>query len=199
MARRRLEPDQSRTLILDATDRLFRRDGYGAVSTRRVATEAGLKAPLVHYYYPTIEDLLLAFYRRSAEQARVTLEAALASERPLQALWELNCDPERAALAAEFIALANHRKTIREEIAQNVERFRRMQSDALQLIMEPAAMHENMPDAEVSAVLIAAIARALVMETTIGISAGHEATRKFVESIILRLERGPAATSPSPG
>jgi AcrR family transcriptional regulator len=175
-------------MILDATDRLMRRDGYGAVSTRRVAAEAGLKAPLVHYYYPTIEDLLLAFYRRSAAQTHVTLEAALASNRPLHALWQMNTDPERTALAAEFIALANHRKTIRDEIARNVELFRTMQADALGRLSARFAGDADLPDVEVIAVLIAAAGRALVTETTIGISAGHAATRTFVAKMIARLE-----------
>ena len=172
-------------MILDATDRLMRREGYGAVSTRRVATEAGLKAPLVHYYYPTIDDLLLAFYRRAAAQTEIILEAALASDQPLHALWAMNTDPERTALAAEFIALANHRKSIRTEIAQNVERFRRMQSAALQHILTRAGM---MPDAEVATVVFAAIGRTLVMESTIGISTGHDATRSFVESLLAAVE-----------
>ena len=35
-------------------------EGYAAVSTRRVAAKAGLTPPLVHYYFPTTDDLLLA-------------------------------------------------------------------------------------------------------------------------------------------
>lgn len=167
----------------------MRREGYAAVNTRRVAAEAGLKAPLVHYHFATTDNLLLAFYRRSAEQTRSRLVAALASDHPLQALWELNADSERTALAAEFMALANHRDVIRAEIARNVELSRAMQVDALKPIFERNPPDDEACPPEVAALIIAAIGRAFVMEGTIGVSAGHEMTRKFVERVIAQLEK----------
>jgi len=177
-------------MILDATERVMRQEGYAAVSTRRVATEAGVKAPLVHYYYPTTDDLLLAFYRRSAERARSRIAEALASDTPIQALWEVNADPERTALAAEFMALANHRKSLRTEIARQVEISREMQAAAFARVF--AAPHSD-PGAcspAAAAVLLAGVARALVMEEGIGISAGHADARAFVERCIQELTGG---------
>ena len=43
-------------------------DGYAAVSSRSVAKEAGVTPALVHYYFPTLDDLFLAVLRRRAEQ-----------------------------------------------------------------------------------------------------------------------------------
>jgi len=43
-------------------------EGYAAVTSRRVAAEAGLKPQLVHYYFRTMDDLFLALYRRRADQ-----------------------------------------------------------------------------------------------------------------------------------
>ena len=50
---RRMGPSDSETsnALLDATERVLRNDGYGAVSSRRVAEEAGLKQQLVYYYF----------------------------------------------------------------------------------------------------------------------------------------------------
>ncbi|MGK2908303.1 MAG: TetR family transcriptional regulator [Sphingobium sp.] len=39
-------------------------EGYAAVSGRKVAARAGLNASLIHYYFPTSDDLLVAAYRR---------------------------------------------------------------------------------------------------------------------------------------
>ena len=50
----------NRAIILDTTEKLMLEEGYAAISTRRVAKEAGLKPPLVHYYFPTTDDLFLA-------------------------------------------------------------------------------------------------------------------------------------------
>lgn len=193
MSRRRLNSEQSRTLILDATERLMFAEGYAAVTTRRVAAEAGLKPPLVHYYFATTEDLLIAFYLRTVDQVRERLEAALTSPRPLHALWELNADPQRAALAAEFMALANHRKSMRDVIAFQVERFRDMQTAAFARVLEKSDTHKIFSSPEAAAVVLAGIARALVMEGSIGISKGHADARASVEKLLDQLE--PAITS----
>src|SRR4051812_8733078 len=107
--RRTADAELSRKLILDATEQLMVDQGYASVSTRRVATEAGLKPSLVHYYYKTTDDLVIALYHREAEQTLRRLTQALASEKPLEALWKLNMDRTRTVLAGEFLALANHR------------------------------------------------------------------------------------------
>lgn len=189
MARQRLDPEQARTLILDAAERLMRRDGYAAVNTRSVAAEAGLKAPLVHYHFETTDNLLLAFYRRSAEQTHARLTAAIASPDPLRAIWDMNSDPERTTLAAEFMALANHRESIRTEMARNVTRFRAMQTEALRAVLPDGPPGDAAMSPDVVAVILAAIGRAFVMEGAIGVTAGHDATRDEVDRWIDRLVR----------
>ena len=185
MTRRRLAPDQSRELILDATELLMLREGYAAVTARRVAAEGGLTAPLVHYYYRTTDDLLLAVYRRLADRTRVRLEAALSAKQPLRALWAINSSPEMAGLAVEFLALANHRKTIRTEVARIAAEARATEAQAV------ARIGDRLPTGcppDVAALLIAALGRALVMEATIGITESHEDARGYAERLIAMLE-----------
>src|SRR3954452_25596334 len=100
---RTADAELSRKLILDATERLMVEKGYAAVSTRRVATEAGVKPPLVHYYYRTTDDLLIALYNRSADETLRHLTRALASDNPLEELWKLNMDAPRTVLVVEFL------------------------------------------------------------------------------------------------
>ena len=52
----------SRTALLDAAERLMVEKGYGAVTSRKVADEAGLKPQLVHYYR-TMDELFLEMFR----------------------------------------------------------------------------------------------------------------------------------------
>jgi hypothetical protein len=42
--------------------------------------------------------------------------------------WRLNADPRGATFTMEFVALANHRKAIRAEIARYAQRFRAARS-----------------------------------------------------------------------
>jgi AcrR family transcriptional regulator len=180
----------SRTLILDTTERLMLEEGYAAISTRRVASEAGLKPPLVHYYYRTTDDLLLACYSRTAEQMFERLYRALATGDPLRALWKLNTDPARTALAVEFMALANHRKSIRTEIARNVERFRLIQADVLVAMANDSMFDPKIAPPVGITMMLAGISRGLVMERVLGVTLGHQEAEQFVEWWINRVQAG---------
>src|SRR5689334_15684353 len=104
------ESSETRAALLDAAERLLLEEGYAAVTSRRVASQADLKPQLVHYYFRTMEDLFLAIFRRRADQALARLDATLAAPQPLRALWTLSSEPAGNRFTIEFAALANHRK-----------------------------------------------------------------------------------------
>jgi AcrR family transcriptional regulator len=192
------EDSATRFVILDTTERLMLEEGYAAVTTRRVAGEAGLKPPLVHYYFPTTDDLLVAVYQRAAQRNMERVSNALASPKPLSELWALSTDPTRTTLAVEFMALANHRKRIRAEIAGNIERSRAMQAEVLKRLLREQGMSlRESPPLAVS-LIIAGVSRALVMEAALGVSSGHAETRAWVESWLRRLERNPKSAKRAP-
>lgn len=177
----------TRAAIIEAAENVLRDEGYAAASTRRVAARAGLKPSLVHYYFPTTDDLLLAVMRKGVEETDAELEAALRSQDPLHALWRFFSDASRTAMALEIMALASHRKSIRAEIAVHSEQMRARQVQVLeQLLGDRLAGPDGCPAAGLSLVL-AGIGRALVMEGGFGISAGHGEARVFVESWLGRL------------
>lgn len=177
----------TRAPILDAAEALMREEGYGAVSTRRVASRAGLKPSLVHYYFPTTNDLLIALFRRGADQSDAMLEAALAAPDPLRALWDFFADTSRTALALEFMALANHRKAIRSFMVEHSEQMREKQAAVLtRLLGQRISELGGCPPAGLSLVL-AGIGRALIMEGALGVTSGHAEARAFVEHWLVQL------------
>ena len=179
---------KNRAVLLDAAERLLLTEGYAAVTSRRVAAEAGLKPQLVHYYFATMDDLYLAVFRRRAEEGLVRQAAALASDDPLRALWEFSLDDAGTALTYEFVALANHRKEIRSEIARYAERFRTMQVAALVDILESAGVDTSaFPPGAVS-VFLTSLSRVLIMERTLGLTAGHADAVAVAERFIEQLD-----------
>ena len=52
------------TALFDAAERLLVEDGYAGLTTRRVAAEAGVNHGLVHYYFGSMEELLLQVLER---------------------------------------------------------------------------------------------------------------------------------------
>jgi AcrR family transcriptional regulator len=177
------EGSATRALILAATEQVMLEEGYAAASTRRVAARAGLKPSLVHYYFPTTEDLLLAVNEKGAAESDRRLEEALAADDPLRALWRLLTDSSQTALALETMALANHRKAIRTEIARHVEEVRARQVEALTALLgERMAPFGGSPEA--LSVVLTGIGRALIMERALGVSDGHTEAAAWVERLL---------------
>ena len=184
------ESSATRAAMLDAAEALMREEGYAAVSTRKVASRAGLKPSLVHYYFPTTDDLLIALFRRGADQSDVMLEEALAAPDPLRALWDFFADTSRTALTLEFMALANHRKMLRTFMVEHSEQMRARQVELLvRLPVLAGTPIADCPPAALS-LLLARIGRVLVMEGGMGVVGGHAEARAFVEQWLERLAVG---------
>ncbi|MEZ0350302.1 TetR/AcrR family transcriptional regulator [Mycobacterium sp. pR1184] len=194
-ARRIGAPDaKNRGLLLDAAEQLMIEEGYAAVTSRRLANKAGLKPQLVHYYFRTMEELFLEVFRRRGEEALAAHAKLMQSPQPLWAVWRFGTDPAFTRISMEFMALANHRKEMRAEIAYYAECFREEQRQALTTALQKYGVDEMPP--VVVAVLMSSLSRFLVLENAVGISAGHAETVQLVESHLRRLEGEP---QPIPG
>jgi AcrR family transcriptional regulator len=183
------ETSKTRSTLLDAAEKLMLEEGYAAVTSRHVAARAGLKPQLVHYYFRTMDDLFLALFRRRAQQGLERQAEALASAQPLWALWDLSRDPRGTSLTMEFIALANHRKAIRSEIASAAERFRADQLKGIESVLGRYGIGAEQCPPMVFTVLLSSISRFLVIErVSLGMSTGHDETVAFVEDFLFRME-----------
>jgi TetR/AcrR family transcriptional regulator len=188
-----------RTAILDATERLMLEQGYAAVSSRKVASAAGLKSQLLHYYFRTMDDLFIAVFQRMEAAHDERFARAVASEHALSELWKLSTDTASASLIYEFIALATHRKAIKVLMARSAKRDRRMHFVALAGLSaeRPPGMQDLPP--MILAVLMASVARTLVTESALGVSDGHAETRAFVERYLRSMQSPPRRKKgPSP-
>lgn len=191
-ARRIGAPDaKNRSVLLDAAEKLMLEEGYAAVTSRRVAHKAALKPQLVHYYFRTMDDLFLAAFRRRAEEGLRLQAQALQSPQPLWALWRFSTDSAATALTMEYVALANHRKALKAEIAYYAERFREEQRKVMSAVLERYGMDPVDVPPLVWSVLITGVSQVLVMEQALGMSAGHSETVEFVERYLRRLEGEP--------
>ncbi|OBH38482.1 TetR family transcriptional regulator [Mycobacterium intracellulare] len=191
-ARRIGAPDaKNRGLLLDAAEQLMLEEGYAAVTSRRLANKAGLKPQLVHYYFRTMEELFLEVFRRRAEEALDVHARLLQSPQPLWALWRFGTDPAFTRISMEFMALANHRKEMRAEIAYYAQRLREDQRQAVTAALERyGEVREDMPPV-VWTVLMSSLSWFLVLEQAVGIDGGHAETVALVESYLRRLEGEP--------
>ncbi|WP_372508689.1 TetR/AcrR family transcriptional regulator [Mycobacterium palustre] len=186
--RPKVRDSTTRDTLIDATIQVMVEEGYAAATSRRVAARAGVKPALVHYYFPTMDGLYLEVFRRGAAAYLARQREALASDRPLHALWETLVAPKDARLLLEFMGLANHRKEIRAEISAWQERWREMQITALNFIVREHGFDTTeFPPAGI-AVIGAAIGRMLILERALGTSGGHDEAVALVNRFLDRYE-----------
>jgi TetR/AcrR family transcriptional regulator of autoinduction and epiphytic fitness len=171
----------TRRRLIEATAQVMHDEGYAAATSRRVAAEVGVRQPLVHYYFRTMDDLFLAVLSAGADAALDQMRAALADDDPLRALWVINSDPRRTVLNTEFMALANHRKVIGAELRAYAERVRDIETAAVTVVLRAHHVDLETHPPIVISMLIAQIARSLCNEDAVGVTLGHEEMRRFVE------------------
>lgn len=183
----RRDPDTTRGMILDVTERLMVEEGYASVSSRRIAQEIGLNAATVHYYYPATDDIFIALHRRMTERNLRALETVLAGPRRLEALWKFQSDWDQTALGVEFIALANHRKAIRGELARTTDDARMMHAAAIERGVAYGGIDRSVLPPVALATILVSIARTLANEERVGMTQGHAEVRAFMQWALERI------------
>lgn len=184
-----------RTALLDAAERLMLREGYAAVSARRVAAEVGVNAALVYYYFANMDELLIALFRTGADSRLEEQAKVLASPQPLWGLWDLTHHQTTTALTLEFIALANHRKTIRTEIAGYLKKFRKMQLQTMSTVLEGYGLDpETWPPGSIILTMWG-VSQYMLIEQAFELDTAHAETVALIERHISALE-GPRRSKP---
>jgi AcrR family transcriptional regulator len=181
------ESSATRAALIEATDELIREEGYGSVTSRRLAEKAGLKHQLIYYYFNTLGDLLLEVFQRASERNIAHLERALLAEHPLRALWRHNSDPRSIRFMTEFTAMGNHHEAIRTALAAHGEKVRATEEKAIARYLEERRIDVGLPP-KVLTVLISSVSRALLIERNVGMTFGHVEMEEAVDAWLTTLE-----------
>jgi TetR/AcrR family transcriptional repressor of bet genes len=114
-----------RRQIIDGLRAAIVKHGLAGASVQRIAAKAGLPAGLVHHYFVSKEDLLIATVDQMVEDARSPIKAELDVLDPERALsrgldflfMELPADRDRSILFAEIGVAAFRRPQLRRRLA----------------------------------------------------------------------------------
>jgi AcrR family transcriptional regulator len=181
------ESSATRHKLLDTVERMMLEDGYAAVTYRALATRAGVTPGLVQYYFPTLDELFVATIRRRSQQNLDRLRAALdGRDHPLKVLWDYSNNEATAALTTEFMALGNHRKSIRSAISEFTLEVRKLQFDVLAGHADDVWTLELSREALLF--LVTAVPKMLLLEEDVDIDAGHREIVRAIEARLADLE-----------
>jgi AcrR family transcriptional regulator len=185
--RDRTATPEKRQRLLDATEHIMIRDGYAAVTSRRVEAESGLK---VHYHFGTLDDLMIAVVHRRGDETVQRLADALASPEPLRAWWRLMSEPRGNRLLVELTAAANHRPALQARVASFARQVRRMQIDSLEELLDEYGLDRTEFPPALIASAMQGLAFAMAYDQASGFDTAQEEATAGIDRLLDRLEAG---------
>jgi TetR/AcrR family transcriptional regulator len=162
--------------FLDAAERLLVEVGYAGITTRRLAQEAGANHGLVHYYFGSMENLLVRVLERFTERLIARQRAMYADpERSFHDKWRqamryLDEDREYQKVWYELQALAWNRPELMERVARVDHEWRKVLREAF---AEPRERYGIEMPLEALVALVVTFNEGIMLERLSGIETGQ--------------------------
>jgi len=173
--------------LLDAAERLLVEVGYGGITTRRLAEEAGVNHGLVHYYFGSIENLLVRTLERFTERLIARQREMYAADIPFIEKWRtamrylVEEDVRYEKVWLELQALAWNRAEMREQVMQVDERWRAVLTEAFAKPRERLGIDISL-EALVS--LVVTFNLGIIVERLSGITTGHAELLEWIDRFL---------------
>ena len=182
--------------FLDAAERLMVREGAAGLSTRRLAQEAGQNHGLVHYYFGSVDELLLQALERFTDRVLQRQRAMYEAPGPFLEKWRAAVGYIEEDLAAgypkvwaELEAMAWHKPEMRKRINGVNESWRTLLRDALSEAIEEYGLDKDRFSAEAWAALVMQFNKGLLFERLLGFDRGHAELLASIDGWLTSLEK----------
>ena len=169
---------QAIAALLDAAERLLVEQGYAAITTRKLAEQAGVKHGLVHYYFGSMEEVMVQVLERFTARLIERQRAMYASGRPFLEKWRAAWGFQEEDLSSgyskiwlELQALAWNRPELRGRVQQVNDEWRRVLTEAFAPALRELGFHGLSLEAAVS--LVMTMGQGYAVERLSGIETGH--------------------------
>jgi TetR/AcrR family transcriptional regulator len=178
--------------LLDAAERLLVEIGYAGITTRRLAEEAGVNHGLVHYYFGSIENLLVRVLERFTAELTARQRAMYATDIPFLEKWRramryLVADDVRyEKIWLELQALAWNRPELRDRIAHVNDEWRAVLTEAF---AEPRERYGIEMPLDTLVSLVITFNEGVMLERLSGIETGHAELLEWIDAWMEAKER----------
>jgi AcrR family transcriptional regulator len=176
--------DTAEEAFLDAAERLLVEVGYAGITTRRLAEEAGANHGLVHYYFGSMENLLVRVLERFTDRLIRRQREMYAQDLPFIEKWRqamgylLDEDVPYEKIWLELQALAWNQPELRERVDRVNAEWRGVLAEAF----EQARREHNieMP-LEALVTLVVTFNLGIMVEQANGIERGHRELLEWID------------------
>jgi AcrR family transcriptional regulator len=174
------------TALLDAAERLLIADGYARLTTRKVAAEAHVNHGLVHYYFGSMEELLLQVLERFTDRLADRQRAMYEAEVPFLEKWRTAMRWLEEDVAAgypkvwwELQAMAWNHPEMRDRLVRVDEVWRTLLRTHFASALEEYGIDFPL---EATVALVVAFNKGIQIEQLSGVSTGHRELLDWIDS-----------------
>ena len=191
--------------LLDAAERLLVTDGHAAISTRRVAQEAQVNHGLVHYYFGSMEELLVRVLERFTARLVARQRAMYAAPGPFVERWRaamrhLDEDRPYQKVWYELQAMAWSRPEFRARLGAVHAAWREAMQDAVRGAIVRYRLDRSdtaVLPADAWVTLIVTLNEGLILERLGGVHTGHRELLAAIDRWLVGLETRAGSDAPA--
>jgi AcrR family transcriptional regulator len=184
-----------REALLVAAERLLIEVGYGGITTRVLARRAGVNQGLVHYYFGTIDEVLLQVLERFTARLIERQRAMYEADVPFVEKWRTAMgyvDEDMASgyqkVWLELQALAWNRPEISERVARVDDEWRDVLAEAFGHAMREFGIDRRRYPTEAIVALVGTFNLGMIVERHVGCTRGHQALLRMIDRWLDDLE-----------
>lgn len=171
--------------------------GYAGITTRKLAEEAGLNHGLVHYYFGSMQELLLQVLERYTDRLILRQREMYAAPGPFIDKWRTAMrylDEDEASgypkIWYELQAMGWNDPAIRKRVVNVARAWYSVISDALDKAMDEYGLDRSIFPLEAVVTLVGTFNEGIYLERLSGIHTGHSALLKAIDRWLESLEAG---------
>ncbi len=187
---------QATTAMLDAAEALLVEVGHAGVTVRAVAERARVNQGLVHYYFGSMEELLLQTLERFTDRLIERQRALYAGPEPFVEKWRtamryLTDDLESGyqKIWLELQAMAWNHEGMRERVRQVLYAWVGVLRPAFQRGLAELGIDEEQLPADVAVALVATFNQGIILEQLSGADSGHRRLLDWIDEQMTAVER----------
>ena len=188
--------EEARDAFLDAAERLLTQMGWADITVRKLAAEAGLNHGLVHYYFGSMEEVLLQVLERFTDRLIARQRALYGGDMPFLEKWReaigyLDEDRESGyqKIWYELQAMAWSRPALRERVAHVTESWREVLTHSISEAMREYGIDKRKFPVEAMVALVVTFNEGIMLERLSGVTAGHDVLLESIDRWLQTLER----------
>ena len=188
--------EEAEQAFLDAAERLLVSVGYANITTRKLAEEAGLNHGLVHYYFGSMQELLVQVLERFTNRLIKRQREMYSAKIPFIEKWRaaMNYMDEDFASGYpkvwfELQALGWNDPEIRKRLVRVEQSWLHVLTEAFREAIDEYGLDPNEYPVEAVVALVATFNEGMLVRMLCGVRSGHAELLAWIDRWLAQLER----------